>query len=133
MLEYGLVTAKASRGMPGYDIIAHNLITNQHCKIQVKFRKAIDSDGARVSNLEFDFLAYVAGNKGYVGEKDDTLTCDFKECQVYIIPVDVVRKNVGKYGLFQSPTWGGYDQYLNDWRSILDFLGWDNKYNKRLL
>ena len=48
-LELGLVTSKASRNMPGYDVIAHDLRTDRFCLIQVKYRKAIDSDGMRNS------------------------------------------------------------------------------------
>ena len=131
MLEFGLVTAKASKGMPGYDVIAHNLENGKHCKIQVKYRKAINSDGARVKNFGFDFLAYVAGNKGYVPATKDQ-TGEFKDFQVFIIPVTIVKERIRKHDLFESPSWGGYEEYLNAWHLILSYLNFDDKYVHKL-
>ena len=69
MLELGIPTTLASRNMPGYDLIAHNIDTGINCRLQVKHRKAINSDGAKVKNFDFDFMVYVAGNIGTIGDK----------------------------------------------------------------
>ena len=121
-LELGLVTSKASRNMPGYDLTAHDLRTGRHCKIQVKYRKAINSDGMRIHNLGFDFVVYVAGNKGYVGEVpgEETATDPMK---VFVIPRNVVETHPRPRGLYPNPAKGEHDQYRDAWRLIKEFLG----------
>jgi hypothetical protein len=57
MLEYGVITSGASRNMPGYDLIAHNLENKTDCKISVKYRKAEDCDGFQFTRTDdFDFF-----------------------------------------------------------------------------
>lgn len=124
MLELGLITSKASRNMPGYDIVAHDLRTNQSCRIQVKYRKAIDSDGMRIHNLDFDFVVYVTGNKGYVGEAPGAETAT-RPTEVFVIPKEVVKKHPRPRGLYPSPTRGGHNKYRNAWHLIQQFLSGD--------
>lgn len=45
MLEYGVITSRASRNMPGYDVSAHNLEEKVDCQISIKYRKAAEWDG----------------------------------------------------------------------------------------
>ncbi len=120
-LELGLVTAKASRNMPGYDVVALDLRTDRSCRIQVKYRKAIDSDGMRIHTLGFDFVVYIAGNKGYVGEVPASETAA-RPTEVFVIPVDVIKAHPRPRGLYPSPTKGQHDQYRNAWHLIPEFL-----------
>ena len=111
MLEEGIPTSMASRNMPGYDLIAHNTATGKGCRIQVKYRSAINSDGARVKNFDFDFMVYVAGNIGRIGSKMPLRQAQRKATEVFVIPVEVVQQNVSTYSLFPSPTRGGCEAY----------------------
>lgn len=121
MLEFGLLTSKASRNMPGYDILVHNLAANRSCRIQVKYRKAIDSDGMRIHNLDFDFAVYVAGNKGFVGESLSAPSrCE--PMAVFVIPVEVIRAHPRKRDLYDSPTFGDHEPYRDAWHLINEFL-----------
>jgi hypothetical protein len=52
MLELGYPTALASRNMPGYDILVQNITNKKSCRIQVKYRSAVDSDGFRFKNFD---------------------------------------------------------------------------------
>lgn len=121
MLEYGVPTSVASRNTPGYDLIAHNIENDRNCFIQVKYRGAIDSDGAKVKNYGFDFLVYVAGNIGRIGRKQKEIETQPRE--LYVLPRQVVETKLGKAGgLFRSPTKGGYEKYQDTWKLVLDFL-----------
>ena len=122
MLELGIPTTLASRNMPGYDLIAHNVDNGKNCRIQVKYRKAINSDGARVKNLDFDFIAYVAGNIGRVGDKRPVQQRERKPTEIYILPLESVQGETGNYHLYKSPTRGGYETYKNAWYLIESFL-----------
>ncbi len=69
MLEYGVITSLASRNMPDYDVIAHNLRKRIDCKISVKYRMASNSDGFRFKRVrDFDFFVGVLGRRGKIGD-----------------------------------------------------------------
>ena len=121
-LEYGLLTAKASRNMPGYDILAFSPDGKKTARIQVKYRKAINSDGMRVHRETFDFVVYVAGRKGFVGQAPDRVET-FKRTQFYVLPAKVVQQGLQARDLYPSPTRGSHKQYLNAWHLILEYLG----------
>ena len=118
MLELGIPTSVASRNTPGYDLIAHNIANGRNCFIQVKYRGAIDSDGAKIKN--FNFMVYVAGNIGRVGRKE--IEQKTKPREFFILPKKIVQLKTGNQGLFRSPTRGGYDEYRNAWDLIRKFL-----------
>lgn len=122
MLEMGIIASMASRNMPGYDIIAHNLGSGQNCRIQVKYRRAINSDGMRVKNFDFDFLVYIAGNLGYIGNKVPLEQAERRPTEVFIIPVEEVKKRVGKRDLYRSPTRGNHEEYRSAWHLIKEHL-----------
>ena len=71
MMEFGIITSMASRNMPGYDLVAHNLQNGKSCKISVKFRRAINADGFRgVGNqFDYDYLVGIVGNRGMIGDR----------------------------------------------------------------
>ncbi len=122
MMEYGLLTTKASRNTPGYDILAFSPNGEKRARIQVKYRKAINSDGMRVHSRNFDFVVYIAGRKGRVGEVPDHVT-QFKHTQFYILPEKIVSKGLRARNLYPSPTRGGHKNYLNAWHLILKHIG----------
>ena len=122
MLELGIPTTLASRNMPGYDLIAHNIDTGINCRLQVKHRKAINSDGAKVKNFDFDFMVYVAGNIGTIGDKRPLEQQERRPREIYVIPVALVRERINSYGLYKSPTRGGHEPYRNAWQCIRAFL-----------
>ena len=125
MLEQGIPISMASSNMPGYDLIAHNATTERSCRIQVKYRSAVNSDGACVKNFDFDFMVYVAGNIGRIGSKVPLRQAQHKAMEVFVIPVEVVQQNVRAYDLFPSPTRGGCEAYRNAWHLIEQFLMMD--------
>src|SRR3989304_8451907 len=89
MLEYGIPTSVASRNTPGYDLIAHNLANGMNCYIQVKYRGAIDSDGAKVKNFGFDFMVYDAGNIGRIGRQENDP--ETKPREIFVLPKELVK------------------------------------------
>lgn len=122
MLHYGVPVSVASRNMPGYDLIAHNPDLGQDCRIQVKYRSAINADGTRVKHFGFDFLVYVAGNVGRIGSKVALSEAESRAAEFFVIPKDVVENGLGSHGLFASPTRGRREQYRDAWHLILGFL-----------
>lgn len=122
MLELGIPTTLASRNMPGYDLIAHNIETGKNCRLQVKYRKAINSDGARVKHFGFDFMVYVAGNIGKVGDKRPARERERKPTEVYVVPVGLIQGRTNNHGLYKSPTRGGHDIYKDAWHLVEAFL-----------
>lgn len=120
MLEFGIPTSVASRNTPGYDLIAHNLTTGTNCYIQVKYRGAINSDGAKLKNFEFDFMVYVAGDIGHIGRLETDP--ETKPLKIFVLPKEIVVSKTSTQGLFRSPTRGGYDEYLNAWDLIRQHL-----------
>ena len=122
MLELGIPTTLASRNMPGYDLIAHNIDTGKNCRLQVKYRKAINSDGARVKNIDFDFMVYVAGNIGRIGDKQPLKQQKREPTEIFLIPVGLVREQINSYRLYKSPTRGGHEAYKDAWHLIESFL-----------
>ena len=123
MLHLGIPVSVASRNTPGYDLIAHSLENERNCFIQVKYRMAVDADGAKVTNLNFDFMVYVAGNLGKVGVQGRSKTMGNRPTEFYILPKDIVGKNIlGNHNLFRSPTRGKYEEYRDAWNLIQRFL-----------
>ena len=123
MMELGIPATLASRNMPGYDVLAHNIVSGKTCRVQVKYRKAINSNGMRIKNFGFDFVVYVIGNIGKVGEQIPVSERCRKPLQVFVIPKQQVKKGVGKRELYRSPAKGGHDRYENAWWRIARFLG----------
>ena len=128
MLEHGVITSRASRNMPGYDLIAHNLARKKDCKISVKYRKAANADGFRFTRLDdFDYFVGVIGRRGRVGTKassDDAITDTLAEC--YVLTNSEVRKsvrNVGKHLLLPRNHPVLSKDTRNAWMRILHFLG----------
>ncbi len=122
MLERGIASSLASRNMPGYDVLAHNLDTGKNCRIQVKYRKAINSDGMIVKNLDFDFAVYVAGNIGRIGKQVPQMVSDNRSA-IFIIPRRVVEARLyGAKRLYHNPVKGKNEPYLNAWELIDEFL-----------
>lgn len=121
MVERGIPASLASRNMPGYDILAHNLENGKSCRIQVKYRKATNADGMRIKNFDFDFVVYVAGRIGRVGRQDHTAYAPRPE--FYVIPKSVAKKGVGARDLYASPSKGGHDKFRDAWHLIDSALG----------
>jgi len=121
MVQRGLVVSQASRSMPGYDLLTTNLENGRSCRIQVKYRKAVNSNGMRVKSLDFDFIAYVAGNLGRIGQQAHHAAAP--PPLVYIIPRRKVKRGMQASSLYKSPTKGGHDAYLDAWHLIDEFLG----------
>ena len=122
MLELGIPTTLVSRNMPGYDLIAHNFDTGRNCRLQVKYRKAINSDGARVKNFDFDFMVYVAGNIGRIGDKHPVRQRKRKLTEIYVVPVNLIQGQTNGYDLYNNPTRGGHEVYKDAWHLIESFL-----------
>lgn len=91
MLELGYPTALASRNMPGYDILVQNITNKKSCRIQVKYRSAVDSDGFRFKNFDFDFAVMVIGNLGKISKLDST---KYKETEFYIFSTKQVQDGI---------------------------------------
>lgn len=122
MLEMGIIASMASRNMPGYDVLATNPQTGKLCRIQVKYRKAINSDGARLHNFDFDFMVYVAGNLGYIGSKIALDEAEKRPTEFYILPVDVVQRGMQQHDRFPNPQRSNYVQYRGAWHLIREHL-----------
>ncbi len=122
MLHYGVPVSMASRNMPGYDLIAHNPELGRDCRIQVKYRSAINADGARVKHFGFDFLVYVAGNVGRIGSKVALSQAEPRAAEFFVLPKEAVEEGLGSHDLFGSPTRGRREEYRNAWHLILSFL-----------
>jgi hypothetical protein len=90
MLEFGIPCSMASRNMPGFDLIAHNIDKKKSAKIQVKYRRAKNNDGVKIHNFSFDFLTVVLGNLGRIGDFSGVERNEDSSTEIYIIP----RKNV---------------------------------------
>lgn len=140
MMEFGIITSVASRNMPGYDLIAHNLGKHMSCKVSVKYRTAIDSDGYHFTvQNDYDFFVGIIGNRGYVG--DNELFIDPSEpfkARVFIFPKSFVLKNLirrKKYNLLKNPlrkmTPKKFLKYENKWELITKFLEISNKRKMR--
>lgn len=127
MLELGYPTALASRNMPGYDILVQNITNNVSCRIQVKYRSAVDSDGFRFGNLSFDIAVVIIGNLGRIAKKD---TQKYKETEIYVFSKQeieaVVCSGQTKDNLFPLPNRkklkGKYDLNKDNWQMIVQYL-----------
>jgi hypothetical protein len=122
MLEYGIPVSVASRNMPAYDLIAHNVSDNKNCLIQVKYRKAKVNDGVRVKNFNFNFLAVVLGQIGKIGDNSMHLREDQSVNEVYIIPQKIVYDNMLDNDRFAIYRDGRYDDYKGNYKLIYNFL-----------
>jgi len=126
MLEFGVITSRASRNMIGYDIIAHNLKKRRDCKISVKYRKASNSDGFRFTHLsDFDYFVGIIGKRGKIGRSsaDDRVTDML--AQVYVLTRQEVRKAVRKDGknyLLPRNTKVLAESRKDAWNRILHYL-----------
>ena len=127
MLEYGIITTLASRNMPDYDVIAHNLGMKKDCKISVKYRKANNSDGFRFKSLDnFDFFIGILGKRGKIGVHNDDSSLSkelLSEC--YIFSNSEVRKNVRthkKYYILLRNEKNLTTDRKNNWTKILKYL-----------
>jgi len=136
MMEFGVITSVASRSMPSYDLVAHNLTNNYNCRISVKYRTAINADGFRFTERnEYDFLVAIIGNRGKVG--DHIIDVNPKEphkSKVFIFPKYFVQKNLirrGKERLLKNPLLKHspkkFRKYENNWHRITNFLRLSNK------
>jgi hypothetical protein len=127
MLELGYPTALASRNMPGYDILVQNIVNNRSVRIQVKYRSAVDSDGFRFKNFDFDFAVMVIGNLGKISKSDTT---KYKPTEFYIFPVQLVKAGIIKGNtqedLFPLPNRKKHEEkylkFRDDWNCIVDAL-----------
>ena len=127
MLEFGVITTLASRNMPDYDVIAHNLKKKIDCKISVKYRKANNSDGFRFKSLEnFDFFVGILGKRGKIGVHNDqsSLSSDLlSEC--YIFSKAEVKKNIVNhynYNILLRNEKILTNARKNNWSKILEHL-----------
>lgn len=123
MLEYGIPVSIASRNMPGYDLVAHNPGTGLDCRLQVKYRSAIDANGARLKHFGFDFMVYVAGNVGRIGSTIPLRAAETRPTEVFVLPRAVVEANIRPPDLFPNPARGGFEGYRDAWRLVLEHLG----------
>lgn len=123
MLELGYPTALASRNMPGYDILVQNITNKKNCRIQVKYRSAVDSDGFRFKNFDFDFAVLVIGNLGKISKSDNT---KYKETEFYIFSTkqvqDGIRMGSTQEDLFPLPNRKKHEikyiKHKNNWALI---------------
>jgi len=126
MLEYGVITSRASRNMPGYDIIAHNLKDKTDCRISVKYRKAADCDGFQFTRTDdFDFFVGIIGHRGKVGRNSTAqdAVADMLS-QAFVLSRDEVQPFVRKKGkkLFLPRKYVQIEERKGAWKRILDFL-----------
>jgi hypothetical protein len=121
MMEFGIITSLASRNMPGYDLIAHNLKKKRDCRISVKYRKALNCDGFHFNYLEdFDIFVGVLGKRGRIGETIEKYPTELlAEC--YVLSKSQVKRRVQelKAGRFLLPRRYLKDADLNKWSKIL--------------
>lgn len=131
MMEFGVITSVASRNMPGYDLIAHNINKNKNCKISVKYRTAINSDAFRFTEqIDYDFFVGIIGNRGKVGDKEiDINPAEPFKAQFFIFPRAFVLNNQirrKKEVILKNPlrknTPKVYRNYENKWNLITEFL-----------
>ena len=127
MMELGYPTALASRNMPGYDVLVKNIVNNRICKVQVKYRSAVDADGFRFSNYNFDFAVLIIGNIGKIAIGDMK---KYKGTELFIFSVDEIKEGISQVNtkdqLFPLPNRkklkGKYDQNINNWNYLIDYL-----------
>jgi len=110
---------KAYTNMPGYDLVAVNLVANTAAKIQVKSRWRTGATGFPISNFDCDFVVAALLNRGSIER-----TMSPSEPSFYVIPVDRIRS------LPQGKVWNKVDikkipnleSYRGHWSQIKDFL-----------
>jgi hypothetical protein len=125
LLIEGIDAFKAYTNFPGYDVIAVDPKTGTQCKIQVKSRWATDENVFPISNLDCDFVVYVALNRGYRRPRKQ-LTGDGKaNPQFYVFPIGIIhsiRDTSTSWGNVYLRRIPSLSQYLNRWDLIRDKL-----------
>ena len=134
MMEFGVITSMASRNMPGYDLVAHNLENGRRCKNSVKYRRATNADGFRNvgEQYDYDFLVAIVGNRGKVSDREIEVSPrkPFKAA-VFVFPKSVavdkckIRK---RYDILRNPQRKDSPPELMDykdaWHLITQRLGY---------
>jgi hypothetical protein len=127
LLIEGIQASKAYTNFPGYDIIATAPENHRSCRIQVKSRWAIDSDGGfPIRNFDCDFVACVALNRGFQ-RKTSRHADDIgrRPPCFYVFPVDVIRDAQNprsKLGKAFLRNINNVDYYVDNWELIRNFL-----------
>jgi len=127
LLIKGVSCFKAYVNFPGYDLVAINPDNSRRARIQVKSRWATDYNRSfPIKNFECEFVVHVALNRGYRFSKqikaNDT---GVKDPLYYVFPVAVVKaaQNANdKWGKVTIKSIPDYDDYLNAWQLIVDYL-----------
>ena len=122
MLEFGVPCSMASRNMPGFDLIAHNIDKKKSVKIQVKYRRAKNNDGVKIHNFGFDFLTVVLGNLGRIGDFPGDKRDDDSSNEIYIIPRNDVEENLLAHNRYKIYKGERQKVFKNNWNSILKYL-----------
>jgi hypothetical protein len=131
MLEFGIPCSMASRNMPGFDLIAHNIDKKKSVKIQVKYRRAKNNDGVKIHNFGFDFLTIVLGNLGRIGDFPGDQRDDDSSNEIYIIPRNDVEGNLlahNRYKIHKKDR--RREVFKDNWKSILKYLKIDTTVKK---
>ena len=128
LLLEGVQSFKAQTNFPGYDLIATNPEENASCRIQVKSRWATDYDGGFIMRqFDCDFVVFAALNRGYrYGRRKSATDTGIRPPDFYVFPVDLVksaRYEKSKWGKVFLRSMDNPEQYIDDWKSIKEFLG----------
>ena len=122
MLEYGIPCSAASRNMPGFDLIAHNIDKKKSVKIQVKYRRAKNNDGVKIHNFGFDFLAVVLGNLGRIGDFSGAKRDEDSTNEIYIFPRNAIGENLLAHNRYKIYKDRGQEVFKDNWQLILKHL-----------
>jgi hypothetical protein len=132
LLLEGIPAFKSYTNFPGYDLIATNALNNTSAKIQVKSRFKTDWGGFIIKNVDCDFVVLVTLNRGYTKPRRNGDT-GVRPPDFYIFPIDYVlqvRDPNNAWDKIKKGRMVGFEQYMNEWILIKDFLQNVNKGNK---
>ena len=115
--------------MPGYDLVATNPETGRAARIQVKSRWATDSNEAVLLRAwEFDFLVYVALNRGHRYRRVRSENPAVKAPDFFVFPREVARLGVdptSSWGRIATKRIPQRDDWRGNWGCIRTHLELD--------
>jgi hypothetical protein len=119
-------TYKTYTQMPGYDLVATSPETGRSARLQVKSRWATDSNQAvLLRSWDFDFLVFVALNRGNRYARRDALEAIPKAPDFYVFP-----RAVAQLGIDKTSAWGRIatrkiperEQWRSNWACVRTYL-----------
>ncbi|MEZ5752907.1 MAG: hypothetical protein R3D60_13400 [Paracoccaceae bacterium] len=122
LLIDGIPAYKTYTQMPGYDIVAVNPERGTSAKIQVKSRRASDSDqGFPLKNLDTDFVVFVLLNRGNRFGKREIAK---QSPEMFVFPIDVAKSARSETGWNKVMTRKIPDRenYRENWELVRSFL-----------